>query len=95
VFICGQFSFLLLCGTLAVVIGREILSDEEASANYRMRQVRVRRTGDVSWEVVESQTGVAVVTGLADRDEALRLVRGWERLNSRLEEGLEGHRRAH
>lgn len=78
-----------------VVIGREILHDEEASANYRMRQVRTRRSGEVTWEVVESQTGVAVITGLADRDEALRLVRGWERLNNRLEDGLEGHRRTH
>jgi hypothetical protein len=60
-----------------------------------MRQVRIRRTGEVSWEVVESQTGVAVVSGLAERDEALRLVRGWERLNTRLEDGLEGHRRVH
>lgn len=77
------------------MIGREILSDEEASANYRMREVRWRRTGEVWWEIVDSQTGAAVVTGLGDRDEALRAVRAWERLNTRLEEGLEGHRRVH
>jgi len=91
----ANFAFPAGCGRLSAVIGREILQDEEASANYRMRQVRGRRTGEVTWEVVESQSGVAVVTGLGDRDEALRLIRGWERLNARLEDGLEGHRRVH
>ena len=73
------------------MIGREILHDEEASPNYRFRQVQHRRTGEVTWEVVESASGVVVATGLADRDEALRVVRGWERLSQRLEGGLPGH----
>jgi hypothetical protein len=73
------------------MIGREILHDEEASANYRMREVQRRRTGEVSWEVVESTSGLTVATGLASRDEALRIVRGWEQLNLKLEGGLEGH----
>jgi len=73
------------------MIGRQILRDEEASPNYRVRQVRHRRTGEVTWEVVEAASGVAVATGLADRDEALRVVRGWERLSQRLEGGLPGH----
>ncbi|MBP1685515.1 MAG: hypothetical protein H6Q33_1658 [Deltaproteobacteria bacterium] len=73
------------------MIGRQILEDEEASPNYRIRQVQHRRTGEVSWEVVESASGVAVATGLADRDEALRVVRGWERLSQRLDGGLPGH----
>lgn len=73
------------------MIGRQILQDEEASPNYRVRQVQQRRTGEVTWEVVESASGVAVATGLADRDEALRVVRGWERLSQRLDGGLSGH----
>jgi len=73
------------------MIGRQILEDEEASPNYRIRQVQHRRTREVSWEVVESASGVAVATGLADRDEALRVVRGWERLSQRLDGGLPGH----
>jgi len=73
------------------MIGRDVLSDEQASANYRMREVRRRRTGEHSWEVVEAQSGLAVATGLASREEALRIVRGWERLSQRLEGGLEGH----
>jgi hypothetical protein len=77
------------------MIGREILHDEEASPNYRFCQVRHRRTGEVTWEVVESAAGVAVATGLADRDEALRVVRGWERLSQRLEGGLPGHLLVH
>jgi hypothetical protein len=32
-----------------------------------------------------------VATGLIDRDEALRVVRGWERLSQKLEGGLAGH----
>jgi hypothetical protein len=73
------------------MIGREVLSEEEASPNYRLRQVQRRRTGEVSWEVVESASGTAVATGLADREEALRVVRGWERLSQRLEGGLPDH----
>ncbi len=72
-------------------IGREILAEEDASPNYRMRQVRRRRTGDVSWEVIETASGLPVATGLTDREEALRIVRGWERLSMRLEGGLPGH----
>ena len=77
------------------MIGREILQDEEASPNYRLRQVQRRRTGEVTWEVVESASGATVATGLADRDEALRVVRGWERLSQRLEGGLPGHLLVH
>jgi hypothetical protein len=73
------------------MIGREILSEEAASANYRMREVRGRRTGEVTWEVVDANSGVAVATGLANREEALRVVRGWERLSQKLEGGLAGH----
>lgn len=73
------------------MIGREILSEEEVSPNYRLRQVQRRRTGEVSWEVIEVAFGNAVATGLADRDEALRIVRGWERLSQRIEGGLPGH----
>ena len=72
-------------------IGREVLSDEEASPNYRIRQARRRRTGEESWEVVDANSGIAVATGLVDRDEALRVVRGWERLSQKLEGGLDGH----
>jgi len=73
------------------MIGREILLVEDASPNYRLRQVRQRRTGEVLWEVLEMATDVAVATGLASREEALRIVRGWERLSQRLEGGLAGH----
>jgi hypothetical protein len=73
------------------MIGREILLEEEASPNYRIREVQRRRTGEVTWEVVDAATGLAVATGLVNRDEALRIVRGWERLSQKLEGGLEGH----
>ncbi len=73
------------------VIGREILFEEEASPNYRLREVRRRRTGEVSWEVVEAASQLAVVTGLVSREEALRVVRGWERLSQKIEGGLAGH----
>jgi len=73
------------------MIGREILFEEEASPNYRLRQVQRRRTGEVSWEVVEAASELAVATGLASREEALRIVRGWERLSQRIEGGLSGH----
>lgn len=73
------------------MIGREILSEEQASPNYRMRRVCQRRTGAVTWEVIEAASGAPVATGLVDREEALRIVRGWERLSQKLEGGLEGH----
>ena len=73
------------------MIGREILFEEDASPNYRMREVQRRRTGEVTWEVVDAASGVTVATGLANRDEALRIVRGWERLSQKIEGGLEGH----
>lgn len=72
-------------------IGRDILGEEQASANYRLRQVQQRRTSDITWEVIEASSGAAVATGLASRDEALRIVRGWERLSQKLEGGLAGH----
>ena len=77
------------------VIGRRILADEQASANYRLREVQRRRTGEVTWEVMDAASGLTVATGLADRDEALRVVRGWERLNASLDEGLPGHTLPH
>jgi hypothetical protein len=77
------------------LIGRHILHDEEASPNYRLRQVERRRTGEVSWEVVEASSGQAIATGLVDREEALRIIRGWERLSQMLEDGLPGHVRVH
>ena len=73
------------------MIGREVLFEEHASANYRLREVRHRRTGEVSWEVVDANSGVAVATGIGSREEALRVVRGWERLSQKLEGGLAGH----
>ena len=53
--------------------------------------MRHRRTGEVSWEVVDANSGVAVATGIVNREEALRVVRGWERLSQKLEGGLAGH----
>ena len=73
------------------MIGREVLQEEEASPNYRLREVHHRRTGDVRWEVVDASSGTAVATGLCSREEALRIVRGWERLSQRIEGGLAGH----
>jgi hypothetical protein len=73
------------------MIGREVLFEEVASANYRLRQVRQRRTGQITWEVLDANSELTVVGGLADREEALRVVRGWERLSARLEGGLAGH----
>jgi hypothetical protein len=73
------------------MIGREILFEEQASPNYRMREVQRHRTGERSWEVLEANSGLTVATGLRDRDEALRAVRGWERLSQKLEGGLAGH----
>jgi hypothetical protein len=73
------------------MIGREVVCEEEASANYRLRQVQRRRTGEVTWEVVDANSGVTVATGIVNREEAVRVVRGWERLSQRLEGGLAGH----
>ena len=73
------------------MIGREVLFEEEASANYRLREVRQRRTGERSWEVLEAASGLTVVGGLADRQETLRIIRGWERLSQKREGGLPGH----
>ena len=73
------------------MIGREVLFEEEASANYRLRQVQRRRTGEIFWEVLEMESQCPVAVGLPSRDEALRIVRGWERLHQRLEGGLPGH----
>jgi hypothetical protein len=73
------------------MIGREVLFEEEASANYRLRHVRWRRTGEECWEVLEASTGMTVVGGLSDREEALRIVKGWERLSQNQEGGLPGH----
>jgi hypothetical protein len=73
------------------MIGREVVVEEEASANYRLRQVQRRRTGEVTWEVVDANSGVTVATGIVNREEAVRVVRGWERLSQRLEGGLAGH----
>ena len=73
------------------MIGREVLFEEEASPNYRLREVRQRRTGERSWEVLEAASGLTVVGGLADRQEALRIIRGWERLSQKREGGLSGH----
>ena len=77
------------------MIGREILSEEQASANYAMREVRHRRTGGMTWEVVDVGSEKTVAVGLATREEALRIVRGWEQLSQRLEQGLTGHRTVH
>jgi len=77
------------------MIGREILEEEEASANYVLRQVRMRRTGELSWEVASAETGATVAAGLADRAEALRFVRGWETLSRRVDGGLPGHKLVH
>jgi hypothetical protein len=73
------------------MIGREILLEEQVSPNYRLRQVRRRRTGEVLWEILEAASELPVITGLLSRDEALRIVRGWERLSQKLEGGLTGH----
>ena len=55
-------------------IGRQVLIEEEASANYLLRRVRLNRTRKVTWEVIETESRVAVATGLSDREEALLIV---------------------
>src|SRR2546423_15662732 len=74
------------------MIGRDVLFEEEASANYRLREVKYRRSGEVRWEVLDATSGLTVVGGLADRQEALRVIRGWERLSLKLGGGLAGDR---
>ena len=76
-------------------IGRDVLREEQASPNYDVRQVKRRWTGEVCWEVLDRESGQTVVGGLADREEALRIVRGWERLSQRKEGGLAGHVTVH
>jgi len=73
------------------MIGRVVLHEERASANYWIRRVRRRRTAEESWEVLEAESRLTVATGLGDREEAVRMIRGWERLSQRLEGGLAGH----
>jgi hypothetical protein len=73
------------------MIGRKILSAEQASPNYHLRHVELRRTGEQSWEILDAGSGSTVAAGLRDRDEALRIVRGWERLSQSREGGLPGH----
>jgi len=77
------------------MIGRSVLFEEQASPNYRLCEVQWRRTNTVSWEVIDANSGKPVATGLGSRDEALRIVRAWERLSQRLEGGLEGHQLVH
>jgi len=77
------------------MIGREVVSQEVASANYVLREVRWRRTGELSWEVLSAESGATVASGLVDREEALRFVRGWEALSRKLEGGLPGHKLVH
>lgn len=72
-------------------IGREVLFEEEASPNYRLRHVRNRRTGEETWEALDAASGLTVVGSLGDREEALRIVRAWERLSQTLEGGLADH----
>lgn len=73
------------------MVGREILQDEEASPNYRLQEVRARHSNRVSWDIVAHASGKRVASGLTSRDEALRLIRGWERLSQKLEGGLPDH----
>jgi hypothetical protein len=73
------------------MIGRKVLFAERASPNYHLRHVALRRTGEESWEIVDAGSGSTVVAGLRDREEALRIVRGWERLSQNREGGLPGH----
>lgn len=73
------------------MIGRTVMRAERASANYFLRQVQRRRTEEVSWEVVDAASAVTVAAGFESRDEALRVIRSWERLSLVLEDGLEGH----
>ena len=79
----------------ALPIGRRVLRCERASANYRLRLVKRRRTGEETWEVLEAATGSTVAVGLVDRDEALRMVKGFERLSQERDEGLPDHIQVH
>ena len=73
------------------MIGRIVIAVERASANYCLRQCRRRRTGEVTWEVVDRSSGVTIAAGFECREEALRVVRGWERLSQEVEGGFDGH----
>lgn len=77
------------------MIGRDVLFVERASPNYYLRQVRRRRTGAISWEVIDRGSGITVVAALDSREEALRIVRSWERLSQQIAGGLEGHLLVH
>jgi hypothetical protein len=66
------------------MVGRVVLLEERVSASYRLRHVRRRRTGEETWEIVEVGSETTVIGGLADREEALRIVNGWESLSQRL-----------
>jgi hypothetical protein len=77
------------------MIGRGILFDEQASPNYRLREVKQRRTGETRLEVVEVVSQLTVIGCLADREKAPRIVRGWERLSQRIEGGPSGHALVH
>ena len=76
-------------GTMCRMIGRTVMMAERASANYFLRQVRRLRTGEVTWEIVDATSGVTVAAGFDSREEALRVVRGWEHLGQDVESGLE------
>ncbi len=63
---------------MAAMIGREILTEEPLSSNYSIRSVRRRRTGQVTWEVIDAQTGRVIAAELLDAEEARRIVYGFE-----------------
>jgi hypothetical protein len=66
------------------MLGRVVVLEERVSANYRLRHVRRRRTGEETWEILEAGSDTTVIGGLPDREEALRIVSGWERLSQLL-----------
>lgn len=76
-------------------IGKRDLHRERASANYFLRQVEVRRSKKVSWEIVDAESGLTVLSGIADRDEALRAIKAWETLSRKRRKPLDNHRFVH
>jgi hypothetical protein len=78
-----------------VPVSREVLGEKMASPHDHLGEVIRRRTGEVSWEILDRESRLTVVGGLPDREEALRNVRGWERLSQREEGGLEGRLTVH
>ncbi len=76
-------------------IGKRDLHRERASANYFLRQVERRSSSEVSWEIVEADTGLTVLSGIADREEALRVIKAWEALSRKREKPLQNHRFVH